>query len=257
MPKGRITRMLKRPIQRSGRGSAPPLLAPTVVSHLPALPPGWTALDYAVLDDGALAILADDQQVQAHSFRQQAGFNPEAFRLQIDRANARIWTFDGLSFTSQFGLPLETSVPAFDRTPDGRWVVVGSRTDEQTNARLFTATGAPVRRFMLGDGIQAMQVDALSRAWVGWFDEGVFGNEAWKLPGRKWPPSSAVIACFDLNGEVVWELPIEPDGPADCYALNVTGDTAWAWTYGGHPLHRLRPEAPPNIGTATLNGPQR
>jgi hypothetical protein len=87
---------------------------------------------------------------------------------------------------------------------------------------------------MVGDGINHLQVDHLSRIWVGWFDEGVFGNTEWHYPGLKWPPSAYGIAAFDEHGVLVEHISLE--SIADCYALNVVGQTAWSCTYTDFPV---------------------
>jgi hypothetical protein len=74
----------------------------------------------------------------------------------------------------------------------------------------------------LGDGIEHVAIDAEDRVWVGWFDEGMFGNDGWRVPGQEWPPSSNGVACFATDGALlplpVW--PAEAGTIADCYALN-------------------------------------
>lgn len=230
------------------------LLPPSLTIHVPALPTGWTVSAYAILADWTLAILGDNQQiVENHWFSRRDGFDPAAYRLRVNSARARLWRFDGQTLTEHFELPLEDPSLAIDRFSDGRWLVVPRRTMNETNARLFEADGRLVTRFMLGDGIQSIKIDAADRIWVGWFDEGVFGNPNWKIPGREWPPSSSVVAAFDRAGAVVWELGAH--SLADCYALNVTGEDAWTWMYGdAPPIHKLSAGGEPQLWSCNAAG---
>jgi hypothetical protein len=103
--------------------------------------------------------------------------------------------------------------------------------------------GVILDRLTLGDGIEHVAIDAEDRVWVGWFDEGMFGNDGWRVPGQEWPPSSNGVACFTADGALlplpVW--PVEAGTIADCYALNVVGAGAWACPYTEFPLVRFVP----------------
>jgi hypothetical protein len=221
-------------------------LMPTTETSLPSLPKGWMPLKFRVLLDGRLAVLADDQDLIA---RIQAGPSVWAepyFQERCSRAKASIWILDDSRWQLQILVALETPFTVFDQFPDGRWLVVGTRTLGGDNARILTSNGKLLRRITLGDGIADVQTDTSCRLWVSWFDEGVFGNREWVIPGREWPPSSSVIACFDDTGRVIWEPTYAEleEIPADCYALNVDRD-AWAWTdFGPRSLHLFRPGLP-------------
>ncbi len=62
--------------------------------------------------------------------------------------------------------------------------------------------------------------------WVGYGDEGIFGNFGWGGPGPA-PIGARGIVQFSPSLDVVWEYPrsdssnLEPID--DCYALNVVG----------------------------------
>jgi len=111
---------------------------------------------------------------------------------------------------------------------------VSARSRGEPNGRVLTADGALLHRLNLGDGIEHVAIDALDRIWFGWFDEGMFGNQNWRVSGHEWPPSSNGVACFDPDGAVMQlpEWPADAGIIADCYALNVSGSEAWAC-----PLH--------------------
>ncbi|WP_174279970.1 hypothetical protein [Sphingomonas bacterium] len=220
---------------------------------LPPLPEGRQAVGRSVLTEGTLAMLVTDVDLQGEHRRVN-----DAWRSSIPPdPPARLWELaangvgrlllarpkewdEGASF------PLETPFPLCDRFSDGRWLIVKSRARDATNARVLSPEGALVQRFRLGDGIEHVAIDADDRIWVGWFDEGVVGNDNWRLPGHDWAPSSNGVACFAADGPLL-SLPDWPDGTsiiADCYAQNVTGSGAWVCPYTEFPLVCFEPDHP-------------
>lgn len=153
--------------------------------------------------------------------------------------------------------PLETPYPLIDRFADDRWLVVGSRTRGEPNARVFAPDGALLARFTLGDGIEHIAIDSADRIWVGWFDEGMFGK-GWSVPGMEWPPSSNGVACFAPDGSVV-DVPLWPKDAgiiADCYALTPAGSGVWTSPYMDFPLVRFVPGKPARWWRSELAGPK-
>lgn len=134
----------------------------------------------------------------------------------------------------------------FDQFADGRWLVVATRTDVKPNARVFAADGALFTRFMLGDGIEHVAIDRADNVWVGWFDEGIYGNENWIPSGEEKPPSIRGIGCFDPLGRVLPlpDFPPEPGNISDCYALTTGNADAWACTYTDFPILHLQADQP-------------
>ena len=224
-----------------------------LATHLLAPPPGWQPICYAVLADGTLAMLAADIDLAGEHLRitaaVQASVSPDPpsrlFELGTT-GTARIWMTSSAGWTEGPTFPLETPFPQFDRFSDGRWLIVASRSNGEANARVLAPNGAVLDRLTLGDGIQHVAIDAEDRVWVGWFDEGIFGNDGWRVPGQEWPPSCNGVACFAADGTLlhlpVW--PAETGTIADCYALNVVGPGAWACPYSEFPLVRFVPGKP-------------
>ncbi|WP_227394977.1 hypothetical protein [Jeotgalibacillus aurantiacus] len=75
----------------------------------------------------------------------------------------------------------------------------------QQNARRYTMDGECLDEFVLGDGISDLAIDDENTIWVGYFDEGVYGNLGWEEP-----IGYSGIAVFSEKGEVVFrpELPM-------------------------------------------------
>lgn len=225
------------------------MVSPTT-SPLPPIPTGWQALHHVVLSDGTLAVAGADVDLASEWARILASDGPADPPGRIDEltrnGRAHLLTCGADGWLGGPVFPLETPHPMLDRFSDGRWLVVGSRTRGEPNARVLAPDGALLNRFRLGDGIEHIAIDGADRIWVGWFDEGVFGNTGWQVPGCEWPPSSNGIACFADDGRLI-ETPSMPEGVdhiADCYALAVVGTGAWICPYTDFALLRLMPGEP-------------
>jgi hypothetical protein len=202
------------------------------------IPNGLFAYSHAILSDGSLSTIALDHDMHAASRR-----DPGKADKLYPKARASIFLHDGATSISGPKLSLQIRYPIHDRFPDGRWLLVAARTAGEPNGHILTPDGQLIRSIMLGDGIEHAKIDDAGRIWVGWFDEGVFGNVNWKWAGREWPPSSDGLACFDDMGALLWsendeaiKAGLQSLQIADCYALNVSGEEVWASPYTDFPL---------------------
>jgi hypothetical protein len=107
------------------------------------------------------------------------------------------------------------------------------------NARVYEPNGNLKSFFVLGDGIEDVQVDRNGRIWVSYFDEGVFGNFGWG--GDAVPFGASGLSCFDAEGKRLWDFqPPQGFGSiCDCYALNVARNKVWAHYYTDFPIVRI------------------
>jgi hypothetical protein len=112
----------------------------------------------------------------------------------------------------------------------------------EPNAVVVGPDGAVQSELTLGDGIENLQTSPGGSIWVSYFDEGVFGNYGWHGTGRSRPLGSSGLVCFGPDGSVRWEFqpPAGHDMICDCYALNVAGETVWAYYYTDFPLARIK-----------------
>jgi hypothetical protein len=141
---------------------------------------------------------------------------------------------------------LSVAHPYVQPMPDGEILIVGARCrwtadGPEQNARLFGADGAPRAAGTLGDGIQHVFATPSGSLWVGYSDEGVFGNYGWGSPGGPAPIGAPGLLRFDADLNVTWRF---PEGSAfghidDCYALNVVAEDAWACYYSDWPVVRV------------------
>ena len=156
--------------------------------------------------------------------------------------HAALLTVSDRAWSSKFHLRgLTATHPLVDLLPDGEILVVAPRChrfsdgSHELNARVYDENGDVQREFLLGDGIKHVQADRSGNIWVGYFDEGVFGNFGW-LSGT--PVGASGIVRFNERGEKLWDYqaPSGADPVTDCYALNVSVDAVWAYYYTGFPV---------------------
>ncbi|MCX5410252.1 hypothetical protein OHA37_00525 [Streptomyces sp. NBC_00335] len=134
--------------------------------------------------------------------------------------------------------------PRLDRLPDGGFLVAASRArryEDGNQVQVFDALGRETSSFSVGDAIEHLLVDEAGLIWVGHFDENPSGIHRWSTTGHPiWTSDGADIP-----------------GLFDCYALNVSGTTAWACTYTDFPLAEIRtnrPEQPVRVWTNQVRG---
>jgi hypothetical protein len=136
--------------------------------------------------------------------------------------------------------------PHIQALPNGEILIVNARCDhrnEKDNGFVYGPDGLLRRSFPLGDGIEHVQTLTDGRIWIGYFDEGIFGNEGWQ--NKPWVRDAARsgLACFDATGKLLWRYRHLPDTRpiCDCYALNATDDSVWTQHYPSFPLARISP----------------
>ncbi|MBO1330819.1 hypothetical protein [Streptomyces sp. VRA16 Mangrove soil] len=144
---------------------------------------------------------------------------------------------DGSSYETTLS-GVRARFPHFDALPGGGFVVAAgrSRPDERC-VQVFDAAGRCRHMFRGGDGIEHLLVDESGALWIGYFDEGVYGDDEL---------SHAGLRRFSRSGEPLWAYsPVAgTDHISDCYALNVTGTEAWSCAYTDFQLVRNRPGRP-------------
>lgn len=213
---------------------------PFTRSLLP-LPGGWHFLRLEVLDESRLALVGANidlfSALHRDCARQDAGEDAGEAHSLASQARGGIWVLQDDQIIKAIEFPLLEPFPIIDQFADGRWLVVNARSSGHGNARIFLMDGVEMRRFELGDGIDHIKIDSQKNIWVGWFDEGVFGNDNWHAQGIDYAPSAFGLAAFDELGALLLHATKEPI--SDCCALNVIGDEAWACTYTDFPIWRI------------------
>jgi len=163
-------------------------------------------------------------------------------KTHTDQEYASILSITGPAGSEEFEIPgLSATFPQIDILPNNEVLVVAPRCQRfqdgthELNARVYDRTGTLKREFLLGDGIEHVQIDAPGNIWVGYFDEGVYGNFGWPIGGTI---GAAGLSCFSATGEKLWDFspPEGFDYISDCCALNVSLNGVWAYYYTDFPF---------------------
>lgn len=219
--------------------------------HLPPLPVGWQLVTIAVLPDGSLGLLGTDVDLAGawgRVWRQEteplAADSPDRPHLVAARGTGRLWRFDGTRLHNGPTVSLESPSLKLAGFPDGRWLIAATNGSDEPNGRLLAPNGTLLGSMRLGDAIEYLSVDGDDRVWVGWFDEGIFGNMDRFVDATS--RTAVVAACFAVDGALVSVGPV-PEAAgflADVEAMTVVDDGAWVCAYTEYPLLYLRPGHP-------------
>jgi hypothetical protein len=130
--------------------------------------------------------------------------------------------------------------------PDGRILLVRSRNPGGANAEVWTADGQREQQDDLGDAIEDLSTTPTGAIWVGYFDEAMGGDG----------PQAHGLARFTPDLKPAWLYPLSDDLLTifDCYALNVTADTAWTCAYTAFHLVSVGHDQPTDHGQAPHRG---
>lgn len=217
---------------------------------LPAPPPGWYDCTYAILMDGTLAFLRSsiDMIEMFRAWREAvaAGSNKGYPHLDF---TLRVSAFDGSRERHAIEAPGASYFPCIDRTASGQWIIADARVrlddPKALNARIFAHDGIQTGAYRIGDGIEHVRCAPDGTTWVGYFDEGVFGDQD---EDGNWPIGSNGIVQLDSSGRLLWGFNAQSsaakkDGRPiivdDCYAMALAGDVVWAATYTDFPICRI------------------
>ena len=134
--------------------------------------------------------------------------------------------------------------------PGGRFLLAGARCRRRPegpdrNAVLYDTDGQVVSEHVLGDGIGHVLATSAGQVWVGYFDEGIYGNYGWGRAESEELVGAYGIVRFSPGLEPAWHYPkyteVGPwDAISDCYALNVDDTSTWACYDSDFPVVRIR-----------------
>jgi hypothetical protein len=189
---------------------------------------------------GLTTLTASTTQPGWASFPDPRASRPVTVRVTVHRAGTA---------TSVTIADLPLAHPIVQVLPDHRVLVVAARCrwrpdGPDRNAIIYDTDGRLVAEGTVGDGVQHVLVSRSGHIWVGYFDEGVYGNYGWGDAGAPSPVGAPGLVRFSPNLEPSWRYPTNIDESwgsiSDCYALNVDGDTAWACYYTDFPVVRVQ-----------------
>ena len=194
---------------------------------LPAFPSGYSDPRFHIGVDGRLqAMLStfDLTSAQAQMDHQLGAAQPT---IPPD-ARSVVLVLDEVGWREVANFARRSYYYDFDVAEDNWCIVAEPRCRPgDRNATAFV-NGVVTSRYCIGDGIQHLQCDIENGFWVGYFDEGVFGNFGWGSGrGGPEPIGACGLRRFTRDGETALKYPNEVGDIADCYAMNVIQDVAW------------------------------
>jgi len=197
---------------------------------------GWFDHAFFLLSDGSLAVLQTDSDIHTkfQDWNKKPSWMPRRRRMPNPwRGSARLCTIshEGNKETTEFPL---VPHPLIDRFPDGRWLLASSRAaSDDENGLILEPDGRQSNSFQIGDGIEHIRCASDGTIWVGYFDEGVFGDTS----------GVGGIVRFDQWGKELWSFnrQEQKEWPFvdDCYALTINNDELWSCYYSDFPIVRL------------------
>lgn len=152
-----------------------------------------------------------------------ASIGPDGELIALWRTRSGAFRVTG---SVELDLPnLDLAYPLVQPLSNGRVLLVGARARRnEKNAMVFDADGNLVADGAFGDGIEHVFTTSDDHAWVGYFDEGVFGDDG--------GPARHGLVRFDPAFQPDWHFPLHGLPPIyDCYALNVTDRAVWTSYY--------------------------
>ena len=169
-----------------------------------------------------------------------------AFSRTRQPVAATVTVYEGSQIANAIELPeLQLNFPSVQLSNDELWVIGGRcryHNGPEDNAELYNLDGKLVRKGCLGDCINWVRQTPAGNLWVGYGDEGVFGNKGWGLQ----PGGGGYIEPLGANGIVLWDNNFtkiyEPDcggDICDAYAGTLVGEDLWASTYVDFPIRHF------------------
>jgi hypothetical protein len=137
--------------------------------------------------------------------------------------------------------------PSIQPLPGGRVLAVGARCrwrpeGPDQNAVIYDSQGQIEASGTVGDGVQHVMTTPSGQIWIGYFDEGIFGNYGWGSPGPE-PLGVWGLVRFNSDFDRTWQFTTDAAPRIDdCYALNVIGEGAWTCYYSDFPIVRISDE---------------
>jgi hypothetical protein len=212
---------------------------------------GWERVDASIGPDGQLiALWAAARDLPALTARTTAHGGatfPDPRASRPVGARVSIHAPELISIVELASLPL--AHVTVQPLPQGRILVVGARArwrpeGPDRTAIIYDADGGVAAQGTLGDGIEHVLTTAAGDIWVGYFDEGVYGNFGWGGRDGPAPIGQHGLVRFSSRLKAEWGFPSHVDQPwgaiSDCYALNVAQDAVWTCYYTDFPIVRIR-----------------
>ena len=203
--------------------------------------PAGEAVAVWTTPDGLEAVTSATVSPAGARFPDPAAARPVAARITVHTPElAAVTPITDLTLAHIFVQPM----------PGGKFLLAGARCrwrrdGPDRNGVLYDADGQVLCESVLGDGISHVLATSSGQVWIGYFDEGIYGNYGWGQAGTAQPVGAYGIVRFSPELAPVWHYPryteVGPwDAISDCYALNVDGTCVWTCYYADFPIVRIR-----------------
>lgn len=210
-------------------------------------PAGLRTVSTSVGSNGeAIRLLADESLAGGVFARTEQPGGASFPKSKTEREYAAILAVSDASGSREIRVSgLTATFPMIQMLPNDDVLVVSPRCQRypdgshELNAKVYDSAGVLRREFLLGDGISHVQADASGNIWVGYSDEGVYGNFGWQHADTAL--GTAGLSCFSNGGQKLWDFqpPEGFDSISDCYALNVSRVGVWTYYYTDFPFARI------------------
>ena len=137
-----------------------------------------------------------------------------------------------------------SSRPYVQPLPNERVLLVSARAEwrpdgPEHNATIFGPDGSVESTACVGDGVAGVLATPSGEIWMGYFDEGVYGNFGWGSPGPP-PIGQPGLIRFSTSLAIEWEFPNRRHEPIDeCEAMTLDGGSLWVYYYSHYPVVRI------------------
>jgi len=179
----------------------------------PGLHPGGPVAVGVGLDDIAVAawpLPAGQHGVVVSSHDGKGPYSKERYRSRVRPS------------VSVLEVPTSLAVTHVQPLPGGKVLIAQARTGGTDNAEVWADDGHLERAGLIGDAIEHLLTTPGGAIWAGYFDEGIYGSM----------PAAYGLVRFTPDLTVDWACPQRGLPPIhDCYALNVSGETASVSAY--------------------------
>jgi hypothetical protein len=220
-------------------------LHPSAAPRRLARPDGFKTASVSVgLSGDAIRLLVKDESAEALVARSEQPGWASFPKTHTEEEYFPILSVSGDSGSREARLVgMKATFPKIEMLPNNEFLVVASRCwcnsdgSHEMNAKVYGGDGQQKREFLLGDGISHVQTDVEGHIWVGYFDEGVYGNFGWQEHSGG-HLGAAGLSCFTKMGRKMWDYkpPEGFDHISDCYALNVSRTGVWSYYYTNFPI---------------------
>jgi hypothetical protein len=216
------------------RALTPPQAGDVIVSF--SVSPAGDAITMWASEQGRASLTGRWENPGGASFPESTPNHPVDVRVVVDSPHGR---------DRCWHLSITTSFATAHLMPDDHILVVGARSrwsaeSPEQNASLYDREGRLVRSACFGDGIEHVVTTATGSIWVGYCDEGVYGNFGWGGPGPE-PIGAPGLNRFDRRLELVWSNDQAID-IVDCYAMAGVGEACVLCPYMDFEVSQVDPD---------------